>query len=129
MTRFVRRGAGLSPVFGTTGGTSISLSNEGISVISASSADTYMLEPPVAGCRKTLICTSSSSVARVVRTTSGSGDQTITVGNQTATKITFAAASTVDVAVELMGLSATRWAVVGGYPQASTGAGPAYSSG
>ncbi len=122
-------GSALSPVTGTTGGTAISLTNNGVTVLSHSSADTFMLAPPEAGVRKTLICTSSSSVARVVRTTSASGDQTITVGNQTATKITFTTASTVDAAIVLVGVSSVRWAVESYFPASSVAASPAFSSG
>ncbi len=116
-------GSALSPVTGTTGGASISLTNNGVTVLNHSSADTFMLAPPEAGCRKTLICTSSSSVARVVRTTSGSGDQTITFGNQTATKLSFTTASTVDACVVLVGLSSVRWAVESAWPISSTSPG------
>ena len=129
MVRYVKSHETLCPVTGSSGGTSIAIGNSGVTVLNHTSADTFMLAPPEVGCRKTLICTSSSSVARVVRTTSGSGDQTITFGNQTATKITFTTASTVDTAITLIGLSSLRWAVESYFPVSSVAASPAFSSG
>lgn len=129
MVRYVAGSQTAAPL-GTTGGTIANLPNEGLSIVSVSSADTYTLAPPEQGVRKTLVCTSSSSVARVVRTTTGSGDQTITVGNQTATKITFPAAATMDCVVELVGLSSLRWAITSQVPPGvSTVGGATLSSG
>lgn len=128
MVRYVKGEQTASPL-GTTGGAVADIANEGLTILNMSTAETMTLAPPAQGARKLLVCTSSTSVARVVRTTTGSGDQSITVGNQTATKITFGAGTTVDALIELVGLSSVRWAIVSMFPNPSTGAGPTLSSG
>lgn len=123
MVRYTRTGEPTVPL-GTTGGAVANLPNYGVSVIT-SSADTYTLAPPEVGVMKTLVCTSTSTGARVIRSTTGSADQTITIGNHGATIITVADTSS-DVVIQLIGLSSLRWAM--GY--VSTGAiTPALSSG
>lgn len=109
---------------GTTGGAVISMTNWGVSVISASSAEVYVLAPPVAGCEKTLVFTSSSTVATAVKLSTNAA-QTVTVLSPTGSTYTVikksAAASTVAcTVVTLKGLNSTAWLLANVFPGATT---------
>lgn len=91
--------------------TALVIPNYGVTDLTTSAAADYVLAPPEKGVTKTLICTSSTSVARVVR---GSTAATVTFTLAGATQIGFN--STVDAVVRLLGISSTRWTIVSAYP-------------
>lgn len=97
-----------------TSSTELTIPNYGITDVSAAAATDWVLAPPDVGVRKTLFSTSSTSVARVVRLSTG----TSVVGNSTAgTIITFQA--TLDTVITLIGINSTRWIVESVYPPAA----------
>ena len=110
--RTLREGEQSLEVSATTGTTALTIPNYGVTELPSTAANTYVLAPPVEGVRKTLYSVTTTSAAVVVR---GSTGTTVNFGNQSATQITFNA--TVDMCVELLGLSATRWLVVNVNPE------------
>ncbi len=111
MVRYTKIGDTDFPL-GTTGGAVADTPAYGLTIF-PSSADTITLSRPDSiGEVKTLICTSTSTGARVIRTTTGSGDQTVTIGAAGLnTKITVADTSK-DVVIQLIAVSTSRWAMV-----------------
>jgi hypothetical protein len=105
---------------GTTGGGAADLPKDGFSYLTAN--ETYALEPPVIGCRKTLALTSSTTTAGA--TVRGSTGTTVTFNKAGATQIAFAAGTTEHQTLELVGLSSVAWGVLSIYPVSSTAAGP-----
>jgi hypothetical protein len=97
----------------TTGTTRDTIDNYGVTDISSTAANTYVLAAPETGVRKTLIAQQPTSAAVVVRLTTEAG-AAVTVGTTANTRITFN--STVQSVVELVGVNSTRWAVVSVYP-------------
>lgn len=93
---------------GTTGGAVADLPNHGISFLSA--REVYTLAPPEKGCRKTLVCTSTSTGAgTVVRASTGTTINIYTGLARTGTQTSFALASTGAQVIELIGLSSVAW--------------------
>ena len=104
----------------STGATTAGMVDYGVSLLTNTSSDIFTLTPPKPGLRRTLICTSSSSVTQVV--VRGSTAQTVSfdkVGN-TLMKVK-PAASTHDVVINLIGVTATRWAIASIFPILTTG--------
>lgn len=109
MVRYTKVGDAAVPL-GTTGGAIADTPAYGLTIF-PSSADTITLARPDAiGEVKTLICTSTSTGARIIRTTTGSADQTVTIG-PTNTVITVADTSK-DVVIQLIAVSTSRWAMI-----------------
>ncbi len=135
MTYFRMRSQGETQVqVGTTGGASVGMPNNGVSIVAATSSETYVLAPPVAGCRKTIICTSSSTTIIPAVKLSTNAAQTITItqlgGNApAATMFRFAATrSTASVAVvELVGMNSTSWAITNVQPAIALQTGTTYN--
>ena len=88
----------ISSVTGSTG----PVTNHGISYITSTKAQSYILASPVAGCQKTIIKTGTGTLVTTILSTSATFDGT----ND---QLTFNAANE---AVILVGLTATRWGVV-----------------
>ena len=116
--RAPRRGSGgfssnslVAPAIVTSSSTAIAIPNYGITDIGAYAAGEYVLDSPDTAIRKTLLCVSSSSAARVVRMSTGTS---VTVGGGAATQITFNA--TIDQCVVLVGVNSTHWAIETAYP-------------
>lgn len=126
MVRYFNTGASMLRAV-TTGAAVANLENNGVSVISSTAAETYVLQPPVAGCRKTLIAlpATSSGVSRVIRmSTNGATGVCVlgATGSTDATQITLTA--TAAVVIEMVGLSTAQWKVTAcaeGIPVSSTG--------
>lgn len=117
-------GAAGSSAAATTGGAVADLTRDGVSVLSA--RETYTLEAPAVGARKTLVFASSTTTAGC--TIRGSTATTVTFNAAGATQIVFPAASTEYQCVELLGLSSTKWTIVSAYPVASSGPGPTFGT-
>ena len=121
MAKFVKIGGLQSQPIGTTGGAVTGIPNHGVSTVTATSNELYVLEPPEAGVRKTLVFTSSTSAAGP--TIMGSTGVTVTFNKVGATQIV-GGATTDDQIIELLGASTTRWYITSMFPVASSGAGP-----
>ena len=94
--------------------TVIAIPNYGFTDISAGISTEYVLDAPDKGSRKTIFCGSSTTSARIVHLSTGKTVSCDLVGSMTMTFTT-----TVDVIVEMYGISSTRWTCVF-YPPAST---------
>jgi hypothetical protein len=109
MVRYTNVGGANVPL-GTTGGAVADTPAYGLTIF-PSSADTITLaRPDSIGEQKMLICTSTSTGSRIIRTTTGAADQTVTIG-PTNTIITVADTSK-DVLIQLVAVSTSRWAMV-----------------
>ena len=98
-------------VAGTT--TVATLPSHGHSVISTADGTEFIMAAPEEGVRKSIsvLGITTTTVTVVVR---GSTAADVTFTKAGATQLTFAA--TVDMAVDLMGVSSTRWQVMNVYP-------------
>ena len=94
--------------------TAISIPNFGFTDLSAAISTEYVLDAPDAGVRKTIFCGSSTTNARVLHLSTGK-----TVSCDLAGSMTMTFTTTVDVIVEMYGVSSTRWTCMF-YPPAST---------
>lgn len=114
-------------IVGTTGeATAPSMPNSGVSIITATSAEVYVLQPPVAGCEKTIVFNTYSTTALPVVKFCTAAAQSIsllgvstnlTVLKSAATKSTVAA-----TVVQLKGISSTQWMITNVFPaNVSTG--------
>jgi hypothetical protein len=107
---------------GATGAAVINIPNWGVSVMGETSADTYVLAPPVAGCRKTLVFTNTSStIANVVRLSTTAGAGTVSIAYGSTIQYTYikkaATASTIQATVvELTGINSTSWLMTNAWP-------------
>jgi hypothetical protein len=117
----------------TTGATATGTTpNYGTTVINDSSAEVYVLEPPVAGCRKRLIFTTATTgdgALPIVKssTTPAAGVSAITfVGATTGINtltLTTARILTQPTIVELEGLNSTSWIITSIWPNTSVAVG------
>lgn len=89
------------------------------------SGNDYVLDAPGEGVLKRIICVSSSSLATVIR---GSTGVTVTFNNNGATQIAFTASSTVDRSVELLGVNSTRWTVLNVHPYTTDSLSPSVAT-
>lgn len=110
---------------GSTGaGTAPSIPNYGVSVISATSNEVYVLQPPTAGVRKTIAFAGNSTANNaVVRLSTATGVVSFFNGTSTGqTIITCAAArSTASCQIiELLGMNATSWMITNIFPCTTT---------
>jgi len=111
--RTTRGGEGKAFSAATTGTTKATIDNSGITELTSTAANSYVLGAPSAGVRKTLICqTPTSAAVTVLLCTDGAAS--VTVGTTGNTRVTFN--STVQSVVELIGINSTRWAVSSVYP-------------
>ena len=121
MVTYTKKGGAPFVATGTTGGAVTSISNYGNTLINASSAEVFVLDPPVAGVFKRLMMTTTSTAATpIIR---GSTGVTVKFNNAGATQLTFTAASSDDATIQLVGVNSTRWSIVGMYPVPTTAAG------
>jgi hypothetical protein len=106
----------------STASTHRGMANTGVSIISATSGETYTLQAPYAGAVKRIVCTSVSTTAQPrVR---GSTAQTVTfdaVGNTMF--LIKPAASSHHIVVDLVGMSSVAWAIANIHPCLTTGLG------
>ena len=97
----------------TTGQSSPTISNYGVTVLSATTTAPYILDKPEEGTRVTLIDNTTVG-AKVVRATTIGDATSVTIGSGSAYQITFT--STVAQAITLVGVSTARWCVESIYP-------------
>lgn len=111
MVRYRYTGSPLAFTAQTTGGGTADISNSGVTVITSTAAERYVLAPPVLGCRKLLIVQPSGTTGRVIELSSVSSGDSITIqaatGGGTITELTLESTDT--MTVELVGISDTRW--------------------
>lgn len=110
------------PTGSTGAGTAPSMPNHGVSIISATSSEVYVLMPPVAGCEKTLVFTSlTTTVVPVVRLSTATGVVSL-VGSTGNSIITLSAIRSTVFAtvVTLKGHNSTSWILTGVCPASST---------
>src|SRR5512139_211560 len=105
---------------GTTGGAVVGISNWGVSVITATSAEVYVLQPPVAGCEKTLVFNTYSTTALpVVKLCTNAAQSISLMGSSTNLTVLKSAATKSTVAatvVQLKGISSTQWLITNVFP-------------
>jgi hypothetical protein len=110
---------------GTTGaGTAPSMPNYGISVLSATSSEVYVLQAPVQGVRKT-ICFAGNSTANnaVVRLSTATGVVSFFNGATTGLTIMTCAAARSTAScqvVEMVGMNSTSWMILNVFPCTTT---------
>lgn len=100
-------------VVGTS--TAVGISNAGVTEVSTATGTEVVLGAPVEGVEKTIYCLGITTTTASV-TVRGSVGTDVTFNKAGNTQIVFSA--TVDMAVDLLGLSSTRWLVRGVYPPA-----------
>ena len=110
-TRTVRAGEKQLFVEATTGSSVATIPNFGVSRITTTAAETFVLGAPEQGVEKTILVNSPTSAAITVRLSTGTS---VTVGSTAATQITFNA--TADACVKLVGVSSVAWSVASVYP-------------
>lgn len=105
---------------GTTGGAVVGIPNWGVSVITATTAEVYVLAPPVAGCDKTIVFNTYSTTALpVVKLSTNAGQSVSIMGVSTNITVLKSAATKSTVfasVVQLKGLSSTQWLLVNAFP-------------
>jgi hypothetical protein len=110
-------------VNGTTGaGTAVKMPNSGVSVISNTSGEVFVLDPPVMGCRKTIVYSNISTANLCVVRTATAGGAISFIGATTGQNLitmTTARHTVVPVVIELLGLNTTSWVVANVFPQTS----------
>lgn len=127
MVAYARKGGPVQVAFGTTGAGTADTANFGITFCNYTSAESIVLEPPVAGCQKWLVCNSSSTgITPLVRFSTA---QTITAqvpgANTAVTMFRFAATRSTGLAsvVKMIGINSTQWLIESVFPAMATGAG------
>ena len=109
-------------ILGTTGlGTAPSMPNTGVSIVTATSAEAYVLQPPVAGCEKTIAFhTYSTTALPVVKLCTDGAAVTVSfVGSSTNLSIMKSAAGKSTVCatvVTLKGFNSTSWLITNVWP-------------
>jgi hypothetical protein len=104
-------------VNGTTGaGAATKMPNSGLSVIGNTTTEVFVLEPPIFGCRKTVVITSlTTTVLPVIRTSTVANGGGITfVSNTTGKNLLSVLGTRSTIAatvIELIGINSTSWAV------------------
>ncbi len=109
---------------GSTGaGTAPSMANYGVSIIGNTTTEVFVLQPPVQGCRKTIVITSLTTTVLPVIRCSTAGGAISFVADTTGKNLLTLAASRSTVAatvIELIGMNSTSWLVAGVCPGSST---------
>jgi hypothetical protein len=110
---------------GTTGaGTAPTMPNYGVSVISATSSEVFVLAAPTPGVRKTLAFSGNSTANNaVVRLSTASGVVTFFNGTSTGQSILTCAAARSTAScqvVELIGMNSTSWMILNVFPCTTT---------
>jgi hypothetical protein len=108
---------------GAGGAGGIRMPNSGVSVIGNTTTEVFVLEAPIAGCRKTIVITSlTTTVAPVIRTSTAGGAIGF-VGTSTGTNLLTVAGTRSTAAatvIELIGINSTSWVVANVCPGSST---------
>lgn len=93
--------------------------NYGVTDVSTWAAGDYVLAAPAEGVRKVFVSVQGTSVARVIR---GSTGTSVKFGSTAHTQLNFGN-TTVACCIELMGYNSTQWLIMSAFPLATTGAG------
>jgi hypothetical protein len=106
---------------GTTGSGAQDFPGTGVSVVTVTSSETFSLEPPVTGRRKTIILNmyTTTIAPEIWASTAAGGTVTFMGGTTGYTKLKYVAAGRSTVAatvVELIGINSTQWAVTSVFP-------------
>jgi hypothetical protein len=106
---------------GTTASAVADFPGQGISIVTVTSSDTYCLETPVAGRRKTIILNmyTTTIAPEIWASTAAAGAVTFMGGTTGYTKLKYVAAGRSTVAatvIELVGINSTQWAVTSVFP-------------
>jgi hypothetical protein len=106
----------------TTGlGTTAGILNNGVTIISGSTQESYVLGRPEVGITKRIICTSvTTTIAPIIR---GSTAQTVTFDAAGNTMFRFSSGTSHHRVVDLIGLTTLTWAITNVYPCLTTGLG------
>jgi hypothetical protein len=91
----------------STGTAVVHVPNYGVTYITNSSAESYVLAAPEEGIRKTFLFSAAASSVTVIRGNT-SGAQTVSF-NTTGGNTILTAGSTVDRCIELIGINTTQW--------------------
>ncbi len=110
---------------GSTGaGTAPSIPNYGLTILSATSNEVYVLQPPVAGVRKTIAFAGNSTANNpVVRLSTTSGVVTLFNGQTTGISIITCAAARSTAScqvVDMIGINTTSWMLLNVFPCTTT---------
>lgn len=102
----------------TSGGAALGIPNYGITQITATSADIYALNPPVAGVQKTLVIHQYSTTVFPVVRLSTSNTVTILGGSTNLCMIKSAAGKStiVPTVINMVGLNSTQWLITSVWP-------------
>jgi len=116
----------------TAAATAASTPNYGTTIISDTSAEVYVLQPPTAGCRKRIIFTAvTTGTLPIVMSCTAGGDDITIVGATTginALTLTTARILTQPVTVDLEGLNSTSWIITSIWPATSVAIGSVTAS-
>jgi hypothetical protein len=109
------------PGTGTTASAVADFPGTGISVVTVTSSETFCLEPPVTGRRKTIILNmyTPTIAPEIWASTAAAGGVTFMGGTTGYTKLKYVAAGRSTVAatvIELVGINSTQWAVTSVFP-------------
>jgi hypothetical protein len=109
------------PGSGTTGSGVADFPGAGISVVSVTSSETYCLETPQAGRRKTIVLNmyTTTIAPEIWASTAAAGGVTFMGGTTGYTKLKYVAAGRSTVAatvIELVGRNSTQWIVTSVFP-------------
>ena len=114
------RSAALARPLGTTGGAVADISRDGVTYITGTTVETYTLEAPVAGCRKTIVFNSSTTTLKPVikLSTVGTGASFLGMAATGLNVMEFTSdRSTAHASVvEMIGVSATGWLITNIWP-------------
>jgi hypothetical protein len=118
---------------GATGaGVAASMPNYGTSIITASSADAFVLQAPVQGVKKRIIVNLLTTGAQpIIRTSTTSGGAPSIVGATTGINtitVTTARNVSAPLVIDLEGFNSTSWVITGVFPDSSIFAAVSLSS-
>jgi hypothetical protein len=113
--RSLRRGEMRSLVPARSTGTAVvHVPNYGVTYITNSSAESYVLDAPEEGSEKTFLISAAASTVTVIRGNTA-GAQTVSF-NTTGGNTILTAGSTVDRCIQLVGINATQWFITNTRP-------------
>jgi hypothetical protein len=102
----------------STGAGVVHVTNYGVTYITNSSAESYVLDAPEEGVRKMLLLSAGASSAAVIRGNT-SGAQSVSF-NTTGGNTIMTVAGTIDRCIELIGINATQWFITNVRPSTIT---------
>lgn len=130
---YIVGGGALQVTRGTTGaGTAPSMPNYGTSIITGTSGEVAVLQPPVQGCKKRIVVTSLSTAALQVVRTSTAGGAIGFVGATTGINlmtVTTARTLSAPLVIDLEGFNTTSWLITNVFAASSVFTAVALSSG